>query len=131
MRIAPLAAALALLPLSALAAPLTGVYKTESNEEGSYLEVTFGACESNAELTCGTITAAKDAADVAQADYEHLGRTMIEDMERDGNAFSGGTIWAPDDDKTYSSKMELSGDMLEVEGCVFFICRGQTWQAVN
>ena len=39
--------------------------------------------------------------------------------------------WAPDRDKVYSSKMELSGSILEVSGCVFGICRAQTWTRVN
>ena len=48
-----------------------------------------------------------------------------------GGKYSGGKIWAPDRDKTYRSKMELSGDRLKVSGCVGPICRGQTWARVN
>ena len=42
-----------------------------------------------------------------------------------------GTIWAPDQDKTYDSKMSLSGNTLEVSGCVLFICRSQNWTRMN
>jgi len=51
-------------------------------------------------------------------------------MVPDGaNEWGDGTIWAPDDDKTYDSSMELSGNTLEVSGCVLggIICRGQDW----
>ena len=45
--------------------------------------------------------------------------------------YSGGKIWAPDRDKTYNSKMALSGDTLTVSGCVIGICRDQDWQRVE
>jgi uncharacterized protein (DUF2147 family) len=125
-----LAALIALSPTLAFAEVLNGVYRTEANEEGNYLEVTFGPCDSNASLTCGVITRAVDGQG-ATSDYEHLGRTIVADMEGDGSEWSDGTIWAPDDDKTYNSNMELNGTTLTVEGCVFFICRGQDWEAVN
>ena len=57
---------------------------------------------------------------------------MIFDMVADGeNKWDDGEIWAPDSDETYSSNMELKGDVLRVEGCVLFICRGQDWTQVN
>ena len=55
---------------------------------------------------------------------------MLWDMSADGDGYySGGKIWAPDADKTYSSKMSLSGSTLVVKGCVAggLICRGQDW----
>jgi uncharacterized protein (DUF2147 family) len=50
--------------------------------------------------------------------------------EGDGE-YSGGKIWAPDRDKVYSSKMALSGETLEVSGCVLVVCRAQSWTRVN
>ena len=50
-----LAAAFLLLSSVVSAGVLTGTYKTEPNDEGAYLQVKFGACSSNKELTCGTI----------------------------------------------------------------------------
>jgi len=53
-------------------------------------------------------------------------------MERDdGVSFSGGTIWDPEKDKIYKSKIEFSGDDLDVEGCIGFICIGQDWKRLN
>ena len=68
------------------------------------------------------------------ASYEHVGKRMIWDMKSAGDgSYSGGKIWAPDKDKTYKSKMSLSGNKLTVKGCVAggAICRGQTWTKVN
>ena len=46
-----------------------------------------------------------------------------------GGSYSGGTIWAPDVDKKYASKMKINGATLVVSGCVAggLICRGQDW----
>ena len=54
-------------------------------------------------------------------------------MKSKGNGkYGGGKIWAPDRDKTYSSKLVLSGDQLQVKGCILIICRdGGTWQRVK
>ena len=42
-----------------------------------------------------------------------------------------GEIWDPSEDKRYSSNMELKGDLLVVEGCILFLCRGQDWTRAN
>jgi uncharacterized protein (DUF2147 family) len=122
------------LPSSALASDPSGTWRTEANEEGSYLEVTIAPCATDAAKLCGTITTARDKAGAAQTDYAHLGRVMINDMVPAGeNAWAKGTIWAPDEDETYRSKMELNGDVLTVKGCIAggLICRGQDWTRVQ
>ena len=131
MRKILLAAMIATAPTMAHAAGVGGVWKTESNEDGAYLEVTMAPCSSDAAKTCGTITSAitKDGAD---PNYGNLGKLIVKDMESDdGINFSGGTIWDPEKDKTYSSKMTLKGDDLDVEGCVAFFCQGQDWKRVK
>lgn len=42
-------------------------------------------------------------------------------------------IWktAADDDGGYLSKLHLKGDVLDVEGCISFICIGQDWTRVK
>jgi uncharacterized protein (DUF2147 family) len=54
---------------------------------------------------------------------------IIRDMVQDGGRWTGGTVWAPDDDRTYRARMRREGSGLVVEGCVLggAICRGQTW----
>jgi uncharacterized protein (DUF2147 family) len=42
--------------------------------------------------------------------------------------WTNGTIYNPDDGKTYGSKITLKpGGGLKVEGCVLFICLAQNW----
>jgi uncharacterized protein (DUF2147 family) len=106
---------------------VNGIWKTEPSDKGAYLHVRIGDCAAPAGEKCGVIT------EVFNSDNQDIkGRPIIWAMKPDGtNAWSGGRIWAPDDDKTYRSRMRLSGDTLSVEGCVLVICRGQDWQRVQ
>ena len=122
------AAGLALAAGGAAAQSADGLWRTEANDEGGYLVVEMGPCASDAGRTCGVIKRAVGA-DGENPDYAHLGREIVSGMAPDGpGKWDDGTIWAPDDDKTYSSSMELSGEVLRVEGCVLFICRGRDWR---
>ena len=132
-----LAFALGAAPLLAHAGDAKGVWQSEPNDEGSYIHVEVAPCASDAGKLCGTIIDARNA-DPAKTDTkrrdELVGKVMINDMSPDGtNEWDGGTIWAPDDEETYSSKMELNGDVLTVSGCVLggLICRGQEWKRVR
>ena len=109
---------------AALADPATGVWKTELGESGAYLHVDIAPC---GEKLCGTIVKV-----LASDDQSSLGKPIIWDMNATGDgSYSGGNIWAPDTDKTYRSKMALTGDALKVSGCFGPICRGQVWTRVN
>ena len=117
---------------SAASAEISGLFKTEANEDGNYITVNFGTCEDNPSLYCGTIAGAYNSDDEANEEYEHLDRKIVWKMEHVGQGnFEGGMIWAPDTDKTYNSQMELNGNTLTVEGCILFICRGQDWTRVQ
>lgn len=125
------AASLALIATAAHAG-VNGVYKTQSNDNGSYLTVDIMPCEDDASLTCGFIKGAFDKNDDTVEGYENIGRRMIWNMQNMGSGiFKDGRIWAPDNDKTYNSEMKLEGDILTVEGCILFICRGQDWTRVE
>ena len=137
MRTLTIAAAAAVLSTSAFASDVFGVWKSAVNDEGGFIHVEIGPCASDGAKVCGII---KDAfnVDPAKVDQnrrkELMGKTIIADMVPDGaNEWDDGTLWAPDDDETYNSKMELSGNTLEVSGCVLggIICRGQDWTRVN
>ena len=54
-------------------------------------------------------------------------------MKSKGNGkYGSGKIWTPDRDKTYASKLVLSGDQLRVSGCILILCReGGIWQRVK
>lgn len=119
------------LATGAAADPAEGTWKTQPGDTGGYLHVTIASCGSS---VCGTIKTAFDENGAVSTDYEHLGKKMIWDMNADGDgSYSGGKVWAPDSDKTYNSKMSLSGNTLVVKGCVAggLICRGQDWTRVN
>ena len=116
---------------AALAGGADGVWRTEADDKGAYLEVTIAPCESDSTTTCGKISTAfpKHGAD---SKYANLGKLMVKDMKSaDGENFTGGTIWDPVHDKTFSSKMHLRGDDLDVKGCVSIICSGQDWKRVK
>lgn len=120
-----LSAAVLTMGATSALADVNGLWRTQANDEGEYLVVEVGPC---ADKTCGVIVAARDKAGAEDANYANLGRNIITGMVADGpNKWDDGEIWAPDEDKTYSSNMELKGDILAVEGCVLFICRGQDW----
>lgn len=98
-----------------------GLWKSEPGETGGYITVKMHACGSK---ICGTIQKV-----VGNDNKKPEGKMIIKNMTaKDGGKYSGGTIWAPDTDKTYKSKMTLIGNNLEVEGCVAIICRGQDWK---
>ena len=121
------------LTASAFAAAegIEGVWSTEVSDSGGHLEVKIGPCDSDATKTCGVISAAFSK-DGIESDYEHLGKLMIRGMKSDdGISFSGGTIWHPERDVIYKSKIRVKGDDLKVDGCIAFICIGQNWTRVN
>ena len=131
MKTALLAGVLSLSASLAMADAATGVWKTEAGDTGGWLHVKIASCGT---ALCGTIDMAYNADGSDHASYEHVGKRMIWDMKSAGDgSYSGGKIWAPDKDKTYKSKMSLSGNKLTVKGCVAggAICRGQTWTKVN
>ncbi|MEL6913371.1 MAG: DUF2147 domain-containing protein [Pseudomonadota bacterium] len=120
------AAVLALFGSAAAADDVLGLWKSEPGETGGFIHVNLAQCGTK---ICGTITEV-----IGNDNTSIVGRQIIADMSPNGGgAYSGGTIWAPDNDRTYRSKMQLSGNSLEVEGCVLggAICRGQTWTRLN
>jgi len=131
MKLICISLALVILPAAAVAGQADGVWKTEPNGSGGYLEVTMAPCASDATKTCGMITGAfkKDGPDPS---YVNLGKPIVADMtSSDGIHYAGGTIWDPENGKTYNSKMTVKGDDLDVEGCISFICSGQDWKRVK
>ncbi|MEM0977483.1 MAG: DUF2147 domain-containing protein [Pseudomonadota bacterium] len=119
-----LAAALVSAPALVQADDVFGQWASEPNDEGGYIVVDIKAC---GEEICGTIIDAKNGADASV-----VGKPIIWEMKARGNgSYRGGTIWAPDTDKEYRSKMSLSGNNLSVSGCVGPICRSQNWSRVN
>lgn len=123
-----LAALALLISTPAFADPVLGTYKTQPGDDGNFGHVELYQCDV---AICGVIRKAFDASG-KQIPSDNIGRRMIWDMQAQGGGRYGkGKIWAPDRDKTYSSKMELSGNSLKVSGCVIGICRAQNWTRVK
>lgn len=118
-----------LLPSLALAQTAAGLWRTEPSEIGAYADVRVAPCAGGGGTLCGVI------AEVHNTDRTDMrGRVMIRDMAPAGaGRWSGGTVWAPDDDRTYRGRLRLQGAGLRVEGCVLggLFCRGQTWTRID
>jgi uncharacterized protein (DUF2147 family) len=102
-----------------------GLWKSEPGETGGYIHVQITNC---GEKLCGEII------DVVENDNDTIiGEDIILNMKIRGDGYYyGGTIWAPDQDKTYRSNMTLKGDSLTVRGCVAFVlCRSQNWTRIK
>ncbi|MGR3292336.1 MAG: DUF2147 domain-containing protein [Paracoccaceae bacterium] len=84
------------------------------------------------EAFCGILIKSFDSSGAA-LESDNIGKRIIWGMQARGNGkYARGKIWSPDRDKTYNSKMTLSGDTISVSGCVFGICRdGGTWTRLN
>lgn len=121
-----LAAAVAAILATPVAAgdPVEGVWKTTPDDNGHYGHVLISPC---GEKFCGVLKRAFDEKG-AEIKSANIGRQIVWDMTAEGGgAYGGGKVWSPDRDKVYKSKMALSGDALDVSGCVLFICRESHW----
>ncbi|MBN8187673.1 MAG: DUF2147 domain-containing protein [Salipiger thiooxidans] len=127
-KVTAMACGLALMAGAALADPVEGVWKTQGDDNGNYALVSIAPCGSE---ICGTLGKGFDRAG-SEIRSPNIGRQMIWGMKpKGGGSYGGGKIWAPDRDKTYNSRMQLTGNSLKVEGCVLGICRGQVWTRVR
>ena len=123
-----LAALAFLIATPAISDPVLGLYKARPGDDGKVGHGELYRCGASG---CGVIRKAIDASG-AEIPSDNIGRRMIWNMQAQGDgAYGKGKIWAPDRDKTYSSKMELSGNALKVSGCVLGICRAQNWTRVK
>ncbi len=124
-----LAAAFVLGAGAALADPVEGIWKTKADDNGHFGHVVIAPC---GPAYCGTLVKAFDQTG-AEIASPNIGKQIVWDMRPKGaGAYGDGKIWSPDRDKTYKSKMTLTGNSLAVEGCVLGICRdGGTWARVE
>ena len=89
-------------------------------------------------VTSDTLRAHADLRDLRNGDAVLRARPLkglvfLSGFSRDGEAWSGGTIYNADDGKTYSARVTPVGaDRLKVRGCVFVpFCKTQTWTRVR
>lgn len=119
--LASAAALLALSAMPALASPL-GTWLRDNGES----RVRFTKC---GEALCGTVSWLKDPATAKSK----VGQRVFFDMKPNGENAWAGQAFNPEDGRTYSGKMSLSGSTLTTAGCIAggFICRSVTWSRVN
>jgi len=120
----------ALLATPALAAdPVEGLWRTTADDNGNSGQISIVPCGAK---FCGTLVKAFGP-DGKERPSDNIGKLIIWDMiPQGGGKYGDGGIWSPDRDKTYASKMTLTGDTLAVKGCVLFICRdGGEWHRVK
>lgn len=77
---------------------------------------------------CGTIVWLKDADGPSK-----VGQRVFYDMASSGTNKWSGKAFNPEDGKTYSGTMTLSGSSLTTSGCVLggLICKSVNWTKVN
>lgn len=124
MAIRPTITAAGLLLAFALPASAQDVTGTWLRDTGAS-KVRFAKC---GDAVCGTISWLKDASGPAK-----LGQRIFYDMKPAGGGKWNGSAFNPEDGKTYSGTMSLSGDTLTTAGCVLggLICRTVKWSRSN
>ncbi len=121
LRAGVILAALALSGASAFAADAEGVWARDNGAS----RIQFSHC---GQALCGVVVWLKNPSSKA-----HVGQKVFYDMVRaDQNSWTG-TAFNPEDGKTYSGRMVLSGKRLRTSGCVFggLICKSVNWVRAN
>ena len=137
--------AIALLALWLTALPATG--RDELHGEwitpGCASRVRIHPCTAAPESTCGTITWLWESVDRAGHPVRDAnnGDATLRERPLDGleilgglrrseaGRWTGGSVYNPEDGRHYSANLRLrSAEVLELEGCVLFICKQQIWR---
>ena len=112
----------------ATAEPLLGMWRTAADDNGNSGLIKVENC--GAKL-CGTLVKAYGP-NGKEIKSDNIGRKLISETVNKGGGEYRGKVYSPDRGKTYKSKLQLSGDTLQVNGCVMGICRsGGTWKKVK
>ncbi|WP_267425988.1 DUF2147 domain-containing protein [Methylobacterium sp. GC_Met_2] len=124
-------AAVGFLSCTARAADPAGLWLTETGSS----RIRVAPCGSG---YCGTIVSAPGKAldaknpDPALRTRSVVGVQILDARQQDGSGYSG-SLYNPNDGKTYSGSLRLTGpNTLEVSGCVMSVfCKRQSWTRVN
>ncbi|WP_411890580.1 DUF2147 domain-containing protein [Yoonia sp. SDW83-1] len=113
---------------AAFADPLEGVWQTSRDDNGNFGHIQVAPC---GPTLCGTLVRSFDSSG-SEVSSDLTGSTIISETVARGGGEYRGKVYSPDRDKTYNSRLQLSGNSLAVSGCVFGICRdGGTWTRVQ
>jgi uncharacterized protein (DUF2147 family) len=120
------------VPLSLFLAAMVASPVLADDVSGTWLretglsKVKFAPCGN---AICGNIVWIKPGVDTPAK----VGQRVFFDMKPSGADSWSGSAVNPDDGKTYSGKMSLSGGTLTTEGCAMggLICKSSTWTRAN
>ena len=114
---------IAVILAASASAVQAGDVKGEWARDDGKAKVRFASCGS--EAICGAISWLRDP----KNDPGKVGQQVFFNMKPRGDNAWTGTAFNPEDGKTYSGKMTLSGDHLTTAGCVFggLICKSMGW----
>lgn len=119
-------AALAGLIVAAAPAMAQEISGSTWQRDSGVSRVRFERC---GEAICGSLVWLKPGVETPA----RLGQKIFFDMKPSGaNAWSG-SAFNPEDGKTYSGKMTVSGPLLTTEGCIMggLICKSAVWSRVQ
>jgi uncharacterized protein (DUF2147 family) len=125
------AVALMAMAGAAMADDLLGDWRTAPDDNGNTGLIRITQC---GQSLCGTLVEAYDTAG-AVMESPNVGRQIIWETNPTGEPGEyRGMLYAPDRDRDYRSRLQLSGNALSVSGCVMggAVCReGGSWQRAN
>jgi uncharacterized protein (DUF2147 family) len=128
-----------------LAVPAVYADSQEAHGTWSMGKVTVKVSECGSNL-CATIVALKEPIskidgkpkvdrenpDASKRKRPLIGLTVMNGMKPAGEGTWKGTIYNPDDGKTYSATMRLAGNKMKVQGCVLgVLCKTNNFARVN
>ncbi|KAB7615461.1 DUF2147 domain-containing protein [Amylibacter sp. SFDW26] len=124
-----LIATAALMTAPAFADDVFGTWKTAKDDNGNFGHIAVAQC---GDTICGKLVKSFNP-DGSELKSDNVGKNIIWNMTNQGDGYyAGGKVWSPDRDKTYKSKMQLSGNTLAIKGCIGPICRdGGKWTRVK
>ena len=119
------------LAVAGLLGAVSGGAAVAADPSGTYLRDTGASRVRIAkcgDAYCGSIVWLKDPNGPAK-----IGQRVFYEMKPDGENKWVGKAFNPEDGKTYSGKMSLSGANLTTAGCVAggWICKSVNWSKVN
>ena len=131
-----------LVPSASRASDILGVWATQGNAAHVQIE----RCEGSLNTLCGSISwlweevnakgePIRDAKnpDPSLRSRLLIGTALLKDFQyRDDGEPSEGQIYNPENGRTYRASMKLRAeDVLEVRGCLLFVCDTQVWRRAD
>ncbi|MEH3037538.1 MAG: DUF2147 domain-containing protein [Sphingomonas adhaesiva] len=119
---------------AAQAQPAPSIYGTWMNPRGS-VAVRTGQCAQ--ERLCGVIVWANDEAQSDARDggvTRLVGTALLEDYRADGSGGWQGTVFIPDMNRRFYSKIEqVDANTMKLKGCILggLICKAQLWKRIE